>query len=143
MEYKLRSSLWKEPGAGACVGQLPARRSVHDISIKQLDLDVDAVVDERIHRIFQFRRGGVHAALLFNPVPAGAVGAVFILTDANPFETGIEHARPPPTFPRQIGIARQVGVDAESVRDLRRPLGRDMVRYMPLRLREASCGSDG
>ena len=120
--------IMKRSGLGNThVRPLAAGRGVHHVAIDQLHLDIDSVVDQRVHKILEFRRAREYSAFLLDPVPAGAVRAIFILPDAGPFETGIEHARPPPAVPWEIGIARQVGVDAEPVADLRRPLGWNVV----------------
>ena len=109
------------------VGKLAAMGGVHLVSVHQLHLHIHAVVDQGIDGIFKQLRRSVDTALLLDPIPAGVVGAVFVLADANPFKSSIEHTRPPPAVPGEIRITRHIGVDAEAVFDLRRALGRNFL----------------
>ena len=69
-----------------------------------------------------FAGGGKIVGLIFDLVVAG----VFVLADADPFEPGVKQPRPPAAVPWQIGIAREIGVDAKAVADLGRTLGGNM-----------------
>ena len=88
------------------IGLLAAGRGVDGIAVEDLNLDLDAVVYQRIDEVVEFLGTGQHAALLLDPIPTGAVGTIFVLPDANPFEARVKHARPPPAIPRQIRLAR-------------------------------------
>src|SRR5439155_3032058 len=70
----------------------------------------------------------VHATLLFNPVPTGAIRAVLVLADADPLETCVEHPRPPAAVPGKIWFAWKIRVNAETIMNLRGTLGRNVVR---------------
>src|SRR5436309_1615439 len=109
------------------IGQLAGCGRVHGIPVEQLQLNVYAVIDERIYGILQLRGARVHAALLFNPVPTSAVRAVLVLTNADPLETCVEHPCPPPAVPGQIWSAWKIRVNAETILNLRGTLGRNVI----------------
>src|SRR5207244_3937997 len=109
------------------IGQSAGCSRVHGIPVEQLQLNVYAVIDERIYGILQLRRALVHAALLFNPVPTSAVRAVLVLTNADPLETCVEHPCPPPAVPGQIWSAWKIRINAETILNLRGTLGRNVI----------------
>ena len=119
------------------VGQRAARRCVHHVSIQQLNLDFHSIVDQRVDLVFQFRRRRKDSPLLLYPVPTGAIRTVFVLSDSDPLESGIKHARPPPAIPRQVGFAGQIGVDPKSILHLRRTFVWYMIGDLSMFLGEA------
>src|SRR6516162_8920621 len=94
------------------------RRGVKRVSVEQLDLDVHAVFDQRVNLVVDFLSDCIFSASALDPVPTRGIRAVFVLTDANETDTGVEDACPPPAVPGHVRIARQVGINAKTVADL-------------------------
>jgi hypothetical protein len=58
-------------------------------------------------------------------------GVVFVLTDSNKVETGIEQASPPPAVPRKVRIAREIRVDAKALAYLDSRIVRQRCNFTP------------
>src|SRR5215469_17560227 len=94
------------------------RRGVKRVSVEQLDLDVHAVFDQRVNLVVDFLSDCIFSAFAFDPVPTRGIRAIFVLTDANETDTGVEDARPPPAVPGHVRVARKVGINPKAVVDL-------------------------